>query len=100
MLLEYLDEMQVDIAGLTEINLDLQNPAVRQKLQSKGKNMDRHIKMTLFSSKFKGKGMQTEYKMGGTTTLTRGNWSGRIVKAGSDKLGRWTYQIFAGKNGK
>ena len=100
MLLEYLNEMQVDIAGLTEINLDLRNPTVRHKLISKGKKMDRHIKMTLSSSKFKGKGMQTDFKMGGTMTLTRGNWSGRIIKAGCDKLGRWTYQVFTGKNGK
>ena len=32
--------------------------------------------------------------------LTTGNYSGRIVKSGSDRFGRWTYQYFLCKNNK
>ena len=38
--------------------------------------------------------------MGGTITCTRGNWSGHIQDQGSERLGRWSFQTFEGKDGK
>ena len=40
--------------------------------------------------------MTSDYKPGGTGIVTFGSVSGRIKKAGYDKMGRWTYQVFEG----
>lgn len=32
------------------------------------------------------------------TTIVRGNWTGRIIKKGSECLGRWNYIEFKGKD--
>ena len=39
-------------------------------------------------------------KRGGLLTWTIGNWLGRIIDSGSDKLGRWTYVTMTGKNNR
>ena len=89
---------QTDIAGFTEVNLDLNKPKVKMELLERAKKMDQNIKIATSSSKYKNNNEM--FKMGGTLTITRGNWSGRITKSGNDKLGRWSYMILTGKNGK
>ena len=42
--------------------------------------------------------MTSDYKPGGTGIVTFGSVSGRIKKAGYDKMGRWTYQVFEGSD--
>ena len=96
MMLDYLEEHQVDVAGLCEVNLDLTQKQIQYELRQRAKKMDKHIGVSMSSSKEKVK--DTAHKMGGTLTLIRGNYSGRLVEQGQDKLGRWSYMVLTGKN--
>ena len=97
MTIGFLMDMQVDIFGLTEINLDMNNGRVRDNFIQYGKHFDQYINMTTSSSK------QTvgssPFKMGGTVTGTNGCWLGRIQQQGSDKLGRWSYMSLQARYG-
>ena len=98
MTIAFLMDMQVDVFGLTEINLDLNNGMIKDRFIQSGKHFDNYLRMATSSS------LQTigdsTFKMGGTVTGTNGRWSGRIMDQGSDKLGRWSYQRLEAKNGK
>ena len=96
MALCYCDEYQADTICFTEPNLDLTKSEVKYELNSKAKNIDKYLKMQTSSSRTTYN--NSNFKMGGTITATRGNWSGRIVEQGMDKYQRWTYQVLAGKN--
>lgn len=63
MTIAYLLDMQVDIFGLTEINLDLNNGTVRDKLIMKVKHFDKHIRLATSSSLQKVG--NSPFKMGG-----------------------------------
>ena len=94
----FLMDMQIDIFGLTEINLDLDNRIVRDEFAQRVKHFDKYMKLAVSASKQKvGK---TSFKMGGTATGVNGGWSGRMQKSGSDKLGRWSYITLRAKQGK
>ena len=97
MMVAYLMDMQVDIFGLTEINLDLNNRIIRDKFIQSRNYFDPYIRMAASSSlQMVG---ETPFKMGGTVTGTNGCWSGRISKQGSDKIGRWSYLYLQAKQG-
>ena len=93
--LENLHEKQVDIACLTEMNLDLTKPGVCYELREKVKKLDRSANIIMVASKTTVHDRVT--KRGGVMTLTRGNWSGQVTKNGTDKLGQWAYITLAGK---
>ena len=89
MTLQTLHEYQADIAGLVEVNLDMNNQTVKKTLYDKLNNFDKYAKMAM---SYSGQSYSTSpYKPGGTVTLVRGNRSGRIIKKGQDNLGRWSY---------
>ena len=48
----------------------------------------------------KTKVQNSKTKRGGMITMTRGNWPGRIIDSGTEKLGRWTYITLTGKNNR
>jgi hypothetical protein len=98
MVIAFLMDMQVDVFGLTEINLDLNKGEVRDKFIQAGKHFDSYLSLTTSSSKQKVG--NSPFKMGGTVTGTNGCWSGRINNKGSDKLGRWTFMSMQAKNGR
>ena len=98
MTIAYLMDMQVDVFGLTEINLDLNNGIIKDKFVQSGKQFDPYIRMATSSSLQKLG--ETPFKMGGTVTGTNGCWSGRINKQGSDDMGRWSYLSLQAKHGK
>ena len=97
MTIAYLMEMQVDIFGLTEVNLNLNNGIVKDQFVQSGKHFDPYIRMAV-SSSLQDVG-KSPFKMGGTVTGSNGCWSGRIHKQGSDKLGRWSYLSLQAKKG-
>ena len=41
-----------------------------------------------------------EREQGGTAITTRGRMTGRIIKRGADEMGRYTWIMLNGKNGK
>ena len=97
-ILESLHERQIDIACLTEVNLDVTKPAVRYNLQEKAKALDKSSHLIMAGSRTTTHNRIA--KRGGLLTWTRGNWSGRIINSGRDTLGRWTYITMGGKNNK
>ena len=98
MTIAYLMDMQVDIFGCTEINLDMNNGITRDNIIQNGKHFDSYLRMATSSSLQKvGK---TPFKMGGTITGANGCWSGRISTQGSDKLGRWSYVSLQARYGR
>ena len=97
MTVAFLMDMQVDIFGLTEVNLNLNNGIIRDKFIQSGKHFDSYMKMAVSSSKQEIS--KSPFKMGGTVTGSNGCWSGRISAQGSDALGRWSYLSFQAKKG-
>ena len=89
MSIAYMMDMQVDIFGITEANLDFHNKKVKDDFIQRGQFFDSYMKMAV-SSSLQTVG-QSPFKMGGTVTGVNGCWSGRIERKGSDKLGRWSY---------
>ena len=67
-------------------------PEVKYTMLEKSKRMDKNVNLTMAGSSTKTHGRVA--KRGGTMTMTRGNWSGRIVKSGKEALGRWTYILY------
>ena len=98
LILETLHKQQVDIACLTEVNLDVTKPEVRYNLTEKAKRLDRSSNLIMAGSNTTTHDCVA--KRGGLLTWTRGNWSGRIIKKGKDSIGRWTYITMAGKNNR
>ena len=94
-ILEELHNQQVDIACLTEINLDVNKSSLKYKLTEKAKHLDKNCSLITASSNTTI--TDSESKRGGSLILTRGNWSGREIEKGKDPLGRWTYSILSGK---
>ena len=93
-LLTMLDRYQVEVACLSEINVDTRNPTMRYDIFEKVKQQDLHSKVTFTSSHCTPKTRESYYKPGGTMTLVRGTISGRSVEVEAsikgDNLGRWT----------
>ena len=98
MTIAFLMDMQVDVFGLTEINLDLNKGKVKDDFIQAGKHFDPYIKLATSAS------LQTvgasPFKMGGTVTGSNGCWSGRITSQGCDSLGRWTYMSLQARKGR
>ena len=82
--MQQLDEYQVDVAGLVEVNLDLYKPLVKKEIYEKTIQYDKHAKITMSASKESFN--PTPYKPGGTITLAKGNWAGRVAESGQDHL--------------
>lgn len=94
---EYLEEvkrMGADTIALYEINLDTQKSQVKKLLYDTSQQVFDHQRVTFTSSTIPSK---NQYKPGGTLILTNGKASGRVVDAGTDDLGRWTYQTLTCK---
>ena len=91
-------EYGIDMSCISEINLDTTNHKVRQIIQeSASKQFDRKVRVQMASSRISTKNF---YKPGGVMTLTSGNVSGRVIKSGSDKMGRWSYQYLTCKENR
>ena len=71
LMLQQLEEYQVDIAGLVEMNLDLNKPAVRKIIRDKMIKYDKHARISMSSSLESYS--STPHKPGGTVTMIRGN---------------------------
>ena len=67
-------------------------------MSTKINNFDKNSKISMSSSKTTI--TTSKYKREGTVSIARGNWAGRVIKKGQDKLGRWSYLTLIGKGGK
>ena len=99
MILGNLQQMQVDIFGITEPNLDFHNKIVQEAIREKTQHFDKYMKLSV-SSSFQTVG-DTPYKRGGTITGVNGSWSGRMLpEPQQEKLGRWSEAVLGGKDGR
>ena len=96
MTVAFLMDMQVDVFGLTEINLDLSNGIVKDNFLQAAKHFDPYLRLAMSSSSQKVG--DSPFKMGGTVTGTNGCWSGRMCRQGQEKLGRWSFMSLLAKN--
>ena len=91
-------ESCIDVSCVSEINIDTTNFKAKNIIYDTARcHFDNKVKVNLASSSIISK---TFYKPGGVLMITAGNASGRVIKKGSDSLGRWTYQYFACKDSK
>ena len=87
-------ETQSDLMCIAEHNLDTTQYHISSTLTQTQNSMCRRSRLTMSSSAITMKG---SYKPGGTLMLSSGGITSRYLTSGSDHLGRWTYQSFAGK---
>ena len=98
--LGHLYDMQADVFCLSELNLNLYHPHIREKLYEYKYNKDKHIKLHFSCSKPVNRNDQ--FQMDGTITGVSGRWSGQDI---SLKLqypvkdyGQWTISHLKGKD--
>ena len=98
----FLFDMQVDVFGITEPNLDFAQAKVCYDVSNKTRMVDKFMDLNFSASKFNSKvpTKRTPFKMGGTITGVNGGWSGRKQQSGTDKLQRWTWTSLTGQGGK
>jgi exonuclease III len=87
-------EVQADVIAITEHNLDTQKFSIHKCCHDACTRLLAHSSMIMASSSIE---MINQYKPGGTLTISRGKITSRLIKSGSDDMGRWTYQTFSGK---
>lgn len=93
-----MNEYNIDMSCISEINLDTRNFEVKRiTYNTAKKHFNQKVNLQMASSSIRSKSF---YKPGGVMMLTTGNTSGRVVKCGSDKFGRWTYQYLTCKNNR
>ena len=92
-----LKEMEVDVAGFSEINVDTNKHTVQQKMHSAVKHSTDRYRLQCATSKAKA---MLDYKPGGTATIVRNNAVGRVLAKDSDSIGRWSHVTLGGKDGK
>ena len=90
-------EVQADIFGITEHNLDTTQYQVRSIVHATIKRELDNTEHVLASSSIQS---ETFFKPGGTLILSRGSINSRLQSSGSDALGRWVFQTFTGRNGR
>lgn len=88
-----IKEVQADITGITEHNVDATKHYVNHLLfDNLRRKLKVRSKMTVGTTPITSANV---YKPGGTLTISSGNITSRHVESGSDALGRWTYQTFS-----
>jgi hypothetical protein len=90
--------MQVDVAALQEINLNLRLPHIKEKLIKAMKRFDQRAGFQL-APQAKQDSNET-YKPGGNAVWNTGIYAGRVSRRGHDKYGRWAYTVMVGKGGQ
>ena len=100
-MLGYMTDLQVDCMGITEPNLDLNSFHIRDSLRYTSKQFDRHMHLTMTSSKQSPATRGSTFKPGGTITTVNGAWSGRIQHGSreADKFNRWGTTHLLGRQG-
>ena len=100
-MLGYMADLQVDCMCITEPNLDLNSFQIRDTLRYTSKQFDRHLSLTMTSSRQNPAKRGSAFKPGGTITAINGVWSGRIQHGirEMDKFSRWGSTHLLGKQG-
>ena len=93
--LQGLMALQVDIAAMQEINLNLNTPRVREAFSKAMKRYDQRA--ALQTAVLHHKENNNVYQPGGNAVWSNGLYTGRIIRKGQEKYGRWAYTVMVGK---
>ena len=93
--LQGLMALQVDISAIQEINLNLTLPRVKEALLKAMKRFDQRASLQM--AILHHKESSNVYQPGGNAIWGSGFYTGRIVRKGQDKYGRWAYTVLTGK---
>jgi exonuclease III len=88
-------EVQADVIGIMEHNIDTTKHYVQQLCYNALRHNLPIAKLTLGTTPITTANV---YMPGGTFTISSGDIVSRIIETGSDEMGRWTFQSFAGCN--
>ena len=87
-------EMDIDVQGYSEVNANFLNTKVQQSFQDKVQRVDKEARSLWATSLVTS---PSEFKAGGTGLVTYNRVAPRIKESGTDRMGRWCYQILEGK---
>ena len=90
-------QMETDLAGYGEINVDTTQFGVKQKCYAALNKSFERGKLVLSSSSIT---TENEYKPGGTMIVGHDDIVGRMVANGTDRMGRWSWTKLSGCRGK
>ena len=93
--LQGLMALQVDVAAIQEINLNLNTHKIREDITKAMKRYDQRA--TLQIASLQHKESKDVYLPGGNAVWNNGLYTGRIIRRGQEKYGRWAYTVMAGK---
>ena len=99
---EYCEEMcrlDADTWCFYETNIDTTQAQVRNVLHTTVQRHCEHSRITFGSTNIPSP-RPTPYKPGGTLIASQGKSTGRITTQGTDRMGRWSYQVFSGRGSK
>ena len=88
-------EKDIDLMGIAEINIKWTDKK-KQAAQLSVKMRFGQGQIAASSSR----GSKEGYLPGGVAIITRGRMTGRIIKRGADEMGRYTWIVLNGRNGK
>ena len=94
--LQGLMALQVDVAAIQEINLNLSIQKIREDFTKAMKRFDQRSSLQLATIRHKEN--EEVYKPGGNAVWSNGLYTGRIKRKGQDKYGRWAYIVLIGKD--
>ena len=96
MYLQGLMALQVDVAAIQEINLNLGLPKVREDFNKAMKRFDQRAVLQL--AILGKKETNDVYAPGGNAVWNNGIYAGRVIRKGQEQFGRWAYIVMLGKN--
>jgi hypothetical protein len=97
--LQHSKDLQIDIQCYSEVNRNFLRTDVRQFFYEGTKRMERSSRGTWGTSQLPTSSY-SDFKPGGTAIISTGKSAGRMKKNGSNKLGRWSYQLPDGQDDK
>ena len=89
--------MHIDIQCFVENNINVSNFYTRRNLYKTLKKTDSFAKAVWANSPLPS---DTSFQPGGTSIVVFGTLASRVKTTGQDPLGRWSYVILEGKDGK
>ena len=95
MYLQGLMALQVDVAAMQEINLNLSTQKTRNDFAKAMKRYDQRSSLQIATGNSDSKEV---YMPGGNAIWINGIYTGRITRKGQETYGRWAYTVMIGKN--
>ena len=93
-----LESLKVDVLGLSETNVNWNNPFVRDKWRQLVQSA--WEKSKIITSSIKDGDKSSTYKPGGATMILRNKYASMVSSLGGDEMGRWVWATLGGGKNK